>query len=114
MVTYTEILDTSINIENINVYKNINDETNALAMYVVRPADGYVMYDTTDNNTEPVIDPETGLPMQDPETGEWIETPVTYYYTIMYCPKTTNFDNFTWVAVPRDSVDENYIYGNAD
>ena len=114
MATYTETLDTSINIENINVYKKINDETNELAMYVARPADGYVMYDTTDNNTVPVVDPETGRPMENPETGEWIETPVTYYYTIMYCPKTTNFDNFTWVAAPRDSVDENYIYGDAD
>jgi hypothetical protein len=72
------------------------------------------MYDTTDNNTEPVFDPETGEPVIDPETGEVVERPVTYYYTVLYCPKTQNFDNFTWVAVPRDGVDENYIYGVGD
>lgn len=114
MATYSEVLDTSINLENINVYKKINEETNEHVMYLVRPVDGYVMYDTTANDTEPVIDSETGLPVTDPETGAVVERPVTYYYTVMYCPKTTNFDNFTWVAVPRDSVDENYIFGGGN
>lgn len=27
-------------------------------------------------------------------------------YTLSYLPKNYNFDNFPWVAVPRDSVDE--------
>ena len=56
------------------------------------------MYDTNDNNTE--LDPIT-----------WEEVPVTYYYTVAHCPLNYNFGNFSWIAVPRDSVDDNYIFG---
>jgi hypothetical protein len=57
------------------------------------------MYDTTVNNTE-----------MNPETME--EIPVIYYYTNVDCPMNYNFDNFTWVAVSRESVDEDYIFGS--
>ena len=67
--------------------------------YRVTPADGYVFYDTTEENYEP-----------DPNNDE-LEIPVTYYYTIAYLPLNYNFDNFQFVAVLRSSVDENYICG---
>ena len=65
----------------------------------VTPTEGYVFYDLTDE----VI---TEL---DPETGE--EVSVIYYYTLAYLPRNYNFEEFQVVAVPRDSVDENYIFG---
>ena len=48
-----------------------------------------------------VIDEETGMP---------IEVPVTCYFTLAGFPLNYNFDNFSWVAVLRSEVDENYIY----
>lgn len=100
MASYSEVHDTNINLENINVYKKINDETNEHVAYVVRPAENYVMHDTTDNSTETVFNEET---------GETTETPVKYYSTYVMCPKTQGFDSFTWKAVLRSSIDEKYI-----
>lgn len=99
MAVYTQELDTSFNFPNITVYKKLKDGVHYA--YSVKANDGYVMYDTTANNTE--IDPET---MQ--------EIPVIYYYTEFSCPKNKDFTNFTWVAVLRSSVDENYIFGAGD
>ena len=96
MAVYTRELAADIVFPNINVYRIFKD--GVLDGYEVKTADVYVMYDTAANDTE-----------LDPDTME--EVPVTYYYTIMSCPKTKDFSNFTWVAVPRDSVDENYIFG---
>ena len=72
-----------------------------LSLYRMAANDGYVMYDTTANDTE-----------TDPDTME--EIPVIYYYTISILPLNYPFDNFPWVAVPRDSVDENYIFGGGN
>lgn len=72
---------------------------NEFAGYRMTAEDGYVFYDTTEN--EVIIDPDTIE-----------EIPVTYYYTLSYLPGNYNFDNFPWVAVPRDSVDENLIFGS--
>jgi hypothetical protein len=69
--------------------------------YRVTPAEGYVFYDSTANDTEP-----------DPITGE--DVPVIYYKTLAYLPSNCNFDNFPYVAVLRSSVDENYIFGGND
>ena len=102
-------LATDYNYPNINVYRRyINDVFNG---WKFETAEDYVMYDTTANNTEAQIDPTTGLPVFDPATGQPVEIPVTYYYTVYTASKNYNFDNFHWVAVPRDSVDENYIFG---
>lgn len=103
MANYTYELATDIVFPFIDVYRRYRD--GVLTGYKVCTQEGYVMYDTTATDTEIAIDPETGLEMQDPETGEYIEVPTTYYYTLMYCPLNTDFNNFTWVAVPRDSVD---------
>lgn len=99
MATYTQELDTSFNFPHIKIYKKLED--GVLYAYSIKADDGYVMYDTTENSTE-----------IDPETEEII--PVIYYFTEASVPKWYDFDNFPWVAVPRDSVDENYIFGVTD
>lgn len=99
MATYTDVLNTNFNYPHIDIYSILKD--GELNGYKAIAQDGYVFYDTTANNTE-----------LDPDTDE--EVPVTYYYTIRIYPKTYNFDNFSLVAVPRDSVDENYIFGGGD
>lgn len=90
---------TDIVYPNITIERRLSD--GVLSGYRFTANEGYVMYDTTANNTE-----------LDPETME--EIPVIYYYTIGILPTNFNFDNFHWVAVPRDSVDENYIFGGVD
>ncbi len=64
----------------------------------VTPNEGYVMYRANANDVE-----------IDPETGE--EIPVTYYYTLATLSPYYNWANFSWVAVLRSEVDENYIFG---
>lgn len=97
MAVWTETLANDITLPHIDVYRRYRDEV--FSGYRVVTQEGYVMYDTTTNYTEP-----------DPVTGENI--PVTYYYTLMYCPVRTNFNTFTWIAVPRNSVPEDYIFGS--
>lgn len=87
---------TDITFPNITIERRYSD--GVLMGYRMRANEGYVFYDINANDTE-----------LDPETLE--EIPVTYYYTIAIIPLNYNFDNFHWVAVPRDSVDENYIFG---
>lgn len=99
MAVITYEVATDINIPNITIERRLSD--GVLTGYRMTANEGYVFYDTTANNTE-----------LDPETNE--EIPVTYYYTIGILSKNTNFDNFPYVAVPRDSVDENYIFGVGD
>lgn len=109
MAVYTVEVATEFNFPNITVYKKLEDGVHYA--WRINPNEGYVMYDTRDENYEPVIDPDTGLPQTDPETGEMIEVPVTYYYTVASLPLQYDFANFPWVAVLRSSVDENYIFG---
>lgn len=99
MATYTLELAAEINLPNLSVYKTLVDGVQN--GWRVIPNDGYVMYDTAANNME-----------LDPDTEE--EIPVIYYYTRLECPLNTNFDTFTWVAVLRSTVDENYIFGGGD
>lgn len=99
MAVYTRELNTNFNYPNINIFNILKD--GELNGYEARPYDGYVMYDSTANDTE--INPDT---ME--------EIPVTYYYTLAGFPKTYNFNNFSWVAVPRSEVDENYIFGGGN
>lgn len=96
MAVYTFEISTEHNFPNITMYRKLSD--GVLCGWRVNTNEGYVMYDTTANNTD-----------RDPETGE--EFPVNFYYTVMHCPLNYPFDNFTWVAVPMGSVDENYIFG---
>lgn len=95
MATYTREIATEFNFPNITVYHVLAD--GVLTAYEVRTNMGYVMYNPNANDTE--LDPET---MQ--------ERPVIYCYAYKGMPKNYNFANFPWVAVPRNSVDKNYIF----
>ena len=99
MTNWTYEVATEYKFPNITVFKILKD--GVLNGYRINTNDGYVMYDTRRNDTD--IDPDT---MQ--------EIPVTYYYTVSSVPVTFDFVNFPWVAVPRDSVDENYIFGSGN
>jgi hypothetical protein len=99
MAVYIYELSTEHNYPGISVYKRLKD--GALNGWRIQANEGYVFYDTNDNNTE------------------WNEelqqdVPVTYYYTIAVLPLRYNFNNFSWVAVLRDSVNENYVIGAGD
>lgn len=96
MATYTFVEATEYNFPHITVYRKLRDGVQSAWRF--NTEDGYVMYDTRANDTE-----------LDPETME--ERPVTYYYVVASAPLSFNMDNFPWVAVPRESVDENYIFG---
>lgn len=99
MSEFTVVVANEYKFPNITVYKKL--ENGIQYAWRINANDGYVMHRATANNTE-----------LDPETGE--EIPVTYYYTVAHCPLNYNFGNFSWVAVPRDSVDENYIFGTGN
>lgn len=92
---------------NITVYNRYAD--GIPAGWRINANEGYVFHDTTENLTEPKIDPETGDLATDVE-GNIIEMPVTYCFAEAYLPRNYNMANLTFVAVPRDSVDENYIF----
>lgn len=88
-----------------NIYPNmtvkkryLNDTFSGWSIFA---NEGYVIYDTSANNTE-----------MNPETME--EIPVIYYYTATHKPARYNWDNFHYVAVLRSSVDENYIFGGGN
>lgn len=99
MAVYTYELSTEHIFPGISVYKILKD--GVLNGWEVRANEGYVFYNVNANDTEWSED------LQE-------EVPVTYYYTIKVLPLRFNFANFPWVAVPRDSVDENYIFGVGD
>lgn len=95
-IAYAEEITTDKVFPHITVYRTFMDGIQngwRLATEV-----GFVMYDTNDNYS-----------IFDPDTME--ETPVTYYYTCAHCPLNYNFTAFPWVAVPRNSVDESYVFG---
>lgn len=96
MAIYTQELNTNYNFPHIDIYNRLTD--GVVTGYQARTHEGYVMYNSTANDTEP-----------DFENGG--EKPVTYYYRLAGFPLRYNFDNFPWVAVPEDEVDENYIFG---
>ncbi len=96
MATHTEVLAEDFNFPNIDIYRRYTDDV--FKGYKVLAQDGYVFYDTTANDT--MIDPDT-----------WEEIPVTFYYTIRYLTPYHNMDDFSLVAVPRDSVPADMIFG---
>lgn len=104
MAEWTREINTDFNFENIDIL-NVKCD-GVLKRYEAVPKDGYVMYDTTENITEPKLDPETGEPETDPETGEIIKEPVTHYYTLAGFPLTYDFSNFSQRAVPCTDKEE--------
>lgn len=100
MATITYQISTEHNnYPNFTVYDCLVD--GVINGWRIRANEGYVFYYANANDTE--IDPET---ME--------EIPVTYYYTQSDKPARYNWANFDLVAVPRDSVDENYIFGGGN
>ena len=97
MATYTYVESTEHNIyPNLTVYDRLRD--GSPAGWRVNANDGYVFYD--ENAEDVTIDPETMM-----------EVPITYYYTTRLYPPTYNWANFALVAVPRDSVPPDQIFG---
>jgi hypothetical protein len=94
MAVWTKEVATEFNFPNITVYRLLKDGVHNSWRFVSN--DGYVLRDTSAQCTEP-----------DPVTLEPV--PVTYYYTNVDCPLNYDFDNFTWIAVLRSTVDENCI-----
>lgn len=95
MAVWTDVLDTSFNYPGIDIYQRLKD--GAFNNYIARAQEGYVFYDTNADDKE--LD----------EDGN--EVSVTYYYVIRIYPVNYNMANFSLVAVPRDSVPENMIFG---
>ena len=93
---WTQEIATEFNFPNITVYRLLKDGEHKSWRFVSNA--GYVMYDTT---AEVYEQPDPFSP----------PVRVTHYFTNVDCPLNYDWDNFTWVAVPRDSVDENYIFG---
>lgn len=96
MAVFTNEVATEYSFPHITVYRTMRDGVHVGWRFNTH--EGYVMYDTRANDTE--IDPET-----------MVERPVTYYYVVASAPLSFNMSAFPWVAVPRESVDENYIFG---
>lgn len=97
MAEFKKVLVTDIVFPNVSVYRKYRD--GVLCGFEVYADNGYVMYDKKASITE-----------LDPKTSE--EIPVTYYYTWVSCPLSCDFSNFSYIAVPRTSVDEKYVFGN--
>ena len=97
-MAYTYVPSTEHNIyPNMTVYDRFWNETEADG-WRVNANEGYVFYDANANDTR--IDPITGD-----------EVPVIYYYTVRALSYRYNWANFALVAVPRDSVPADQIFG---
>ena len=97
IMAYFEREAPQFNYENITIYEVINDTTNELSSYRARPNEGYVMYDPNDD----IYD----------EEGNLIERK---YFTLVGIPKFFNFNLFSYIAVPRDTVPEDQIFGGGN
>lgn len=102
MATYTTEVNTSYNIPNITVYNKLED--GVLYGYHVIPNEGYVMYDSTANDTEPILD-ENGDFMLD-ENGEMIVRPTIYYCRLAGVPLRLPNKPYDYVAVLESGVPE--------
>ena len=95
-VAYAEEVATDKAFPHIDVYRTLMDGVQT--GWRLATETGYVMYDKTDDNTQ--LDPDT-----------MVERSVVYYYTGAELPLGYRFSTFPWVAVPRDSVEESYVFG---
>ena len=105
------IPSTSIALPNITVYELLQD--GVLRGHRLTANEGYVIYDTSANEVEPKIDPETGDLVFD-EHGNVIEIPVTYYFRQATIPVNVPVENWTWVAVPESDVPADHIFGGGN
>ena len=97
MAEYTYPISTEHNIyPNLTVCDRLRDGEHR--GWQVTANEGYVFYDANANDT--TLDP-----------GTMEEIPITYYYTIRILNRNYNWDNFALIAVPRDSVHADQIFG---
>lgn len=97
MAIYTYVESAKHNIyPNLTVYDRLRD--GVPTGWQVNAKKGFVFYDKNTADTK-----------LDPTTME--NVPVTYYYTIRLFPLTYNWENFALVAVPRESVPPEQIFG---
>ena len=99
MAVFTEELARDFNFPHIDIYRQYCD--GEFDGYKVLAQSGYVFYDTTANDVE--YDEELDA-----------EVPVTYYYVRRILTKYYNMDNFSLVAVPRDTVPADMIFGGGN
>lgn len=98
MAFYTFEISLEHNIyPNLTVYDRFRDGVHI--GWKIEPNDSYVFFDTSEDSKE--ID----------ENGK--ETPVNYYFTVIYLPTSFDWHNFSLLAVPRNSVDEKYIFDHS-
>ena len=98
MAVFTYEVSTEHNFPNITIYRKLQD--GVLCGWRANTNEGYVMYNPN------------AVEYEEDEDGNVVE--VYYYYVLKVLPLNFNFANFPWVAVPRDSVDENYIFGGGN
>lgn len=112
MAVITYEVATDIVMSNITVERKYADGVQTA--YRLTANSGYVMYDTTANNFEPLLD-ENGNIIYD-ENGNIVETSVNYYYRQVTYPVRNDPSTWQndWIAVPETSVDENYIFGSGN
>jgi hypothetical protein len=101
MAVWTREINTNFNFPNIDIINIYKD--GVLNGYEARPQEGYVMYSLSEVGTFDVMNPETGEITH--------ETP---YFVLIGIPLTFNFDNFDYVAVLRDTINEDLIQGGGD
>ena len=97
MTIWTEEINTNFNYPHIDIFNKYKD--GVLMRYEVKAQEGYVMYESDRVNADIGFNPDTEE-----------EFMTTYYYIISGMPLNYNFDNFKWVAIDRNSVDNNYIF----
>lgn len=95
-VEYTEQLAEDIVFPHFFIFRRYRD--GEFVQYRVEPHEGYVFYDTTEENWR----------QDSPDSEPYL---VTIYYTIAYLNPRFNFENFNFIAVPRSEVNENDILG---
>lgn len=95
-MTVTYEIANDITYPHLKIYRRIVD--GVLGGYRVNTDDGYVMYDTVDDFRE--LDEETGK-----------KKPVIYFITQALLPINFDFADFSYVAVQKNTADENYIFG---
>lgn len=93
MYEYPLTLDESKQHPHIKVYAQYRDDT--ILYWDVRTDNGYVMYDA---DVEDIAFDKNGN-----------DVPVTYYYARACIPAIYDFNTFSYVVVPRDSVNPKYI-----
>ena len=98
MNTYKEKFEISYTYPHIDIYSQYDN--NEHYGYKVLAHNGYVFYDTKANDTEQIINEET---------GEIIEKPVVYYSTIRLYPRNYVMNSLSLIAIKESDINEEKI-----